>query len=76
MPFSNFAKLHPAISSFMTYWFNILRSLLLGRFTRLDSIEYQKKLNFRVMYNCVIKHLVENGIVILTRTQRELSTLD
>ena len=49
MPFSNVAKLHHAILSFMTYWFNILRSLLSGRFTRLDSIEYQKKLNFRVI---------------------------
>ena len=49
MPFSNVAKLHHAILSFMTYCFNILRSLLSGRFTKLDSIEYQKKLTFRVI---------------------------
>ena len=72
MPFINLAKLHHAILSFMTYWFNNLRFLLSGRFTRLDSIEYQKNLN----YDCVIKHIVENSIVILTRTQRELSTID
>ena len=88
-PFSNVAKLHHAILSFMTYWFNILCSLLSGRFTRLDSIEYQKKLNLRVivcsnsycsaqnltpMCNLLMKVSVES-VLILQYHSRQLALL-